>query len=55
MTAGRAPGRPKPARIPSGEWRRMSDFRLRGNRPPERQAACKPVGRPTYPADEGWS
>ena len=46
---------PKPARIPSGERRRTSSSRLLGNCPPERRTACKPVGRPTYPSDEGLS
>ena len=39
--------------LPSGERRRNSSSRLLGNCPPERQAACKPLGRPTYSSGEG--
>ena len=44
---------PKPARIPSGEWRRICAFRQFGKRLPERRPACKPAARPTYSSDEG--
>ena len=44
---------PKPARIPLGERRRSSCSRLLGNSPPKRQPACRPVGRSTYPSNEG--
>ena len=41
------------ARVSLGERRRISRSRLLGNCPPERRSACKPIGRPTYPSDEG--
>jgi hypothetical protein len=53
MSKIRAPGRPKPDRVPPGERRRISSSRLLGNCPPERHAAYQPHGRTTYSADEG--
>ena len=55
LQAGPAPGRPKRTRIPQGERRRTSVPRLLGECPPKRHPACKPDGRPTYPAAEGQS
>ena len=53
--AGRAPGRPKPAYIPSGAepgQAQPSGLRLPGQGPgqPARRGL---QGRPTYPSDEG--
>ncbi len=44
---------PKPARVPAGERRQASSFRLLGTCLPKRRSAGKPVGRPTVPSDEG--
>ncbi len=43
---------PRPS-FPSGERRRTSSSRLLGNCPLKRPSACKPMGRPVYPPDEG--
>ena len=41
--------------LPSGEHRRKRVPRLLGECPPQRHAACKLHGRPTYASDEGSS